>query len=617
MKKILSRIIPFVMVCILVIPVSIQAQADGYRSPEQVTAWVKQLTNQHPGKVSSTILATTPGNRPVYLIEVGNETGSVEKSNPAVLVTANLEGIRPLTTEGAIFLAEKILSDPSAYESLNWYIIPVGNPDAAARFSESPLHEDSRNDLSTNDDRDDQTDEDGVNDLNRDGKITQMRVKHPDGKWIVSEADPRLMQQADPKKGEQGVYKIYTEGIDDDGDGKYNEDGPGGTSVDINFPFLFKHFTANGGLYPGSTPESFAVMKFVFDHPDIAMIFSFGSTNYCLTPPKGGRKGEPDLSRIRVPQRQARQFGLDPTKTYSMQELLAFFRANMPQETITESEIAGALGLGATLNPQAGDLLYYNKYVKEYKEYLKKQGVTTERFDPSPAKEGSLELWGYYHVGVPVFSMDLWGITKPAKDTVQAKAAAAQKNSNQTASTNDEKEKMKALLAYSDTILDKKGFVDWETFDHPTLGQVEIGGFVPYVSTTPPFSMVDSLLSLQIPWVLKLSAELPDLFIYNTKVESRGSGIYQLEAWVENRSFISFPTAMGKKNRQPAPAVLTIEGDQLEFVSGYEQTPVRSVDGKSRVKLTWILQTEKAADIVLKLESKSAGNDQKTIKIGG
>ena len=100
---------------------------------------------------------------------------------------ANLEGDRPLSTEGAIFLAETILSEPAHYDSSNWYILPLGNPDAAARFFSSPLYGDSRNDLPTNDDKDDQTDKDGLfnddpyDDLDGDGNICDMRKRDPHG----------------------------------------------------------------------------------------------------------------------------------------------------------------------------------------------------------------------------------------------------------------------------------------------------------------------------------------------------------------------------------------------------------------------------------------------------
>jgi murein tripeptide amidase MpaA len=616
MKREPYRLISMVAIVLLTLQGSLLAQADGYRSPEAVEEWIMEVADSHPGTTRITVMTTSPGNRPVYLLEIGNETNKSEKVNPSVFVGANFEGTRPLATEGAIYLAGLILADPAHYDSLNWYIVPVGNPDAAANFFQDPLFEDTRNDQPTNDDRDEHTDEDGPDDLNLDGRITQMRVKHPDGVWIPADQDQRLMRKADPDKGEQGMYKLYTEGTDDDGDGQYNEDGEGGTNVNLNFPFLFPYLTEPAGLYPGSSPESYALMEFVFSHPDIAMIFSFGSTNFCLSPPKGGRKGEADLNRIRVSERQARMFNLDPSRTYSMSELVEMISSAYPGEQIDESDIAAYLGLGAALNPQEKDLVFYTKYAEEFKKYLKEQGASAERFEPEPAAGGSLELWGYFHVGVPVFSMDLWGIPKPGADSATAGKPGPEKRAGE-AGKSEGLEKELALLNFSDSLLNKQGFVDWQPFDHPSLGEVEIGGFAPYAFSTPPYSFVDTLLSKQVPWVLKLAGELPDLHIYEVKVTPNGEGIYQLEAWIENRAYIPFPTAMGKRNGQPAPAVLTLGGDPVDLLSGYLRTPVRSVGGMSRVKLSWIVHTDDPAEIILNLESKTAGKDQQTIKIGG
>lgn len=577
----------------LIFPGPSKAQTSNYKSPEQVFSWMRQIENEHPGIVSSGNLAGSPGERPLMLIKIGKNSEKLEFAPPSVFVAANLEGNRPLATEGALFLAESILADPAHYDSLNWYIIPLGNPDAAARFFQSPLIENSGNDLPTNDDLDEQTDEDGANDLNGDGWITKMRVKHPGGEWIVSDSDPRLMKKADPGKGEKGVYKLYSEGTDDDGDGLYNEDGPGGTNVGINFPQLFRHYTAEGGLFPGSAPESYAIMKFVFEHPEIAMMVSLGSTNWCYSPPRGDRKGEADLNKIRLSERQAGQFNLDQNKTYSITELVEIFKAENPQSNIDESTIAGYLGLGAALNPQEGDLIFYEKYAEDYRSFLKEQGIGDKRSEPEPAKDGSFELWGYFQVGVPVFSMDLWGLS--LKDSLDLE---------------------EAMLAYSDNKPGKKGFVEWESYDHPTLGAVEIGGFVPYLGTTPPYEWTDSLLSLQVPWILKLAGELPDLHIYEIQSSAKGNGIYQLDIWIENRAFIPFPTDMGSRNRQPAPAILSLEGDQVEFVSGRQRTPVPRVGGNSRIKTTLIIQMEKPGNITFKLESLTAGNDVQTIKIG-
>ena len=191
MKRILVQLNYILLLSFLAFPVTIQAQSSDYMQPDQVQSWMEQLQEKHPGVVSTTKIASSPGDRSLQIIRIGKHPETNQAASPAVFVGANMDGNRPLATEGAIFLTESILSDPANYESHNWYILPLGNPDAANRYFQTPLVEDSRNDLPTNDDRDELTDEDGINDLNGDGWITKMRVIHPDGEWIISDSDPR------------------------------------------------------------------------------------------------------------------------------------------------------------------------------------------------------------------------------------------------------------------------------------------------------------------------------------------------------------------------------------------------------------------------------------------
>jgi hypothetical protein len=324
-----------------------------YSDPAEVNKRIEQLRQSSPALVKVHRMAVTPGGREMLMIEIGK----AGKAVPAVLVTANMSGITPLATEAALSLATRIVSDAALPASNTWYIIPVGNPDAYARYFMKPLWSDPGNATPFNDDTDDQTDEDGYNDLNSDGLITQMRVKAHDGTWVPVEGEPRLMRRADAAKGEKGIYRLYSEGIDDDGDGQYNEDGPGGTNVNINFPHLFKSFGKRSGLYPGSAPESAALLKFAFAHPEIAMVLSFGSTNYLLSPPQGGRKGSLDTENIRIPREIGTAMGIDVSRTYTMAEIMEMVQPMLPPGmTADESMIASFLGLGAVVNPMQEDL---------------------------------------------------------------------------------------------------------------------------------------------------------------------------------------------------------------------------------------------------------------------
>ena len=67
----------------------------------------------------------------------------------------------------------------------------------------------------------------------------------------------------------------------------------------------------------------------------------------------------------------------------------------------------------------------------------------------------------------------------------------------------------------------------------------------------------------------------------------------------------------------PAPAILTLEGDGIEILSGKKRTPVGEVGGMKSVKYVWLVRSPKKGTLTLRLESKQAGNDSETTNIGG
>jgi len=600
------------LVALLLLPEPISATRK-YSDPAAVNRSIEQLRQANPSLVKVHKFAVTPGGREMLMIEIGKSGTSV----PAVLVGANFSGLTPLATEAAMSLASRVVSDASLNGKLTWYILPIGNPDAYARFFTRPLWSDPGNGRLFNDDTDDQTDEDGYNDLDGNGIITRMRVKAHDGTWVPVEGEPRLMRKADAAKGERGIYKLYTEGIDDDGDGQYNEDVPGGTNINNNFPHLFKKFGRRSGLYPGSEPESEAMLRFAFSHPEIAMVIAFGQTNYLLSPPKGGRKGSIDTGSIRIPREMGASLGIDVSRTYTLAEVIELVQPMLPPGmTADESMIASFLGLGEVVNPMPDDMIFYNEISSDYKEYLKKKGITAERLDPAQPEEGSFELWAYYHLGVPVFTIDFWGLPKP-KEEKKENQGDEKKNDTVKADQQKGDPKEVAQLAFSDKWLDGRGFTPWKSYKHPTLGEVEIGGFTPFSDNTPPENMIDSLLDLQLPYIPELVKRLPRLAIAEVKTTEKGGGVYQLEAWVTNEGYLSFPIAMGKRNKVPAPAILTLEGDGIEILSGKKRTPIGEVGGMKSVKYVWLVRSPKKETLTLRLESKQAGNDSKTTNIGG
>lgn len=640
---------------------------DSYLKPAEINTKLQDLNRRYSADTRLVKLAVSPGGSTLNILEISKGG----KKNPAVLVVANMEGSYPLASMGALYLADLVLSQPETYNDLNWYILPCGNPDGAERYFSRPLYMDGRNQLPHNEDLDDQTDEDGYNDLNGDGFITQMRVKDPGGEWVVSEADPRIMRRADPSKGETGVYKMYSEGIDDDGDGSYNEDPPGGVDVSINFPHLFRPFSKTGGLWPGSTEETYQLMKYAYGHPEIAMTFAFGSSDFCISPPGSGRRGSADFDKIKIPERIAARFGADPDRTYTMKEIMEMVQPMLPQGMeVTESMISSFLGLGAMVNPMDADLAFYKELSDKYKAHLKDKKFTDERLNAEPDRDGSFELWAYYHLGLPSFTMNLFTLPKVKEEKKESPDITPEKigamSNEEFVALGQEKldaflketgapsqyngammitmiesgritpkqmeamlkqlppkkepgeldPKSRAFLAFNDKELDGKGFVNWESYKHPALGEVEIGGTVPFAENTPPAQMIDSLLKIQVPYVTELAKNLPRLSILEAKTKELGGGVVRLEVWIRNENLLPFPTAMGERNQQPGPAILLVEGKDLEFLDGLPRTPVNKVGGKQNHKSEWLIRTDKPSEITIRLTSPNAWGDVKTVKTG-
>lgn len=644
---------------------------DHYHTPYELNEALKNFTTLDPKVTTLHKIAVTPGKNMVYMIEIRPEA-SKKKTLPAILVVANMEGTVPLSSEAAIYLIQSILEKPEVRKDKTWYILPCGNPDAAAKYFSKPLLMDPRNAQPHNDDMDDSLDEDGVEDLDGNGMITQMRVKDPQGEWIPVPGEPRLMKKADWSKEEKGLYKLYSEGIDNDRDGQYNEDGPGGVDISINFPHLFKFFTKTGGSWAGSEVESHNLIQFITKHREIAVTFTFGETNFCLIPPRGGRKEEVDLTKIKIPKRFATFLNVDPEKTYSIKEVTEMVKPFVPAGMeVTESMVASFLGLGAVVNPLPEDLKFYKELSEKYKEFLKKNKLDTKRLDPPKAKDGSFELWSYYQLGLPSFSMDFWTLPKIEKQKKEEpgitpeklekmsneeflalgeekiseflKSAGAPPNfkakmvmdavKNGMMTTKKMAEmlrqmpkpkseeaadpKEKALLAFSDKELGGKGFVEWKPYKHPILGEVEIGGAVPYASNTPPAKMIEKLLKGQVPWVFELVKKMARVNINKTEVKSLGAGLYQVKAWIENTGYLPYPTAMGKRNNRILPVIVTIEENKCKIIEGKKRSLVKEIEGHKTQMVSWIIQAEKPVKLIIKAFTSIAWKDTKQIELGG
>ena len=273
--RVLSRFITAtLLLCLLMIfPLHHSAEntaAAGYHDYAGLSSSLKQLAQQNPRIVQLTSIGKTGEGRDIWILQISGTKGLDPLSKQALLIVGNAEGDHIIGSEVALgiagYLAQNYGQDEEVTKTLDTrtiYIVPRLNPDGAELFFGSILHEYAGNLNPRDDDYDWKVDEDGPEDLNGDGSITLMRKKDKEGDWYADDKDPRLMKKKTADTPPDKLYKLYSEGTDNDGDELYNEDGPGGFDINRNFPHNFGYRFRGTKVYPASELETRALIDFM------------------------------------------------------------------------------------------------------------------------------------------------------------------------------------------------------------------------------------------------------------------------------------------------------------------------------------------------------------------
>jgi hypothetical protein len=219
--------------------------------------------------------------RDLWCLEVTARKVGDPKRKPGMYIDGNIHGNEVQAGEVVAYTAWYLCHQYGRLDRVNalldnyvLYLMPMVNPDGRDRWLRdcNGAMSSRGGSAPTDNDRDGVADEDDCEDLNGDGCITQMRIKDPQGRWKRHPDYPEyLMVRAKPD--EPGEYTLLGwEGIDNDGDGRVNEDGKGGYDMNRNYPYDWQPSYIQYGArdYPLSQPETRAVADFVLAHPNIA-----------------------------------------------------------------------------------------------------------------------------------------------------------------------------------------------------------------------------------------------------------------------------------------------------------------------------------------------------------
>jgi hypothetical protein len=577
----------------------IHAQSTEYLDFEGLTGELRALVD---GSASASMrsLGTSHEGREIWLVEIGDPSGTPMDERPAVLVVANLEGDHLVGSHLALETVRFLLNDPGAAavrRDQAVYVVPRLNPDGAEAMFAAVKWDRRGNAFSYDADNDGRYDEDPGEDLDGDGMITLMRVPDPAGAFMIDPDDPRLMRRADKAKGEAGTHTLYTEGVDSDGDGYLNEDGEGGVDLNRNFQHEHPYYEADAGPYMVSEPESRALMDFVIANRHIGAVLTFGHSDNLVTAPN-------DRGELAAP------------RTIDLVAFAGEANADLYDNGVFGGGggfgFGGAVGAGgvrlrgaqrgADNDPQSGrrpavtvngdDREYFSAVSAAYREIT---GIT--EVGVNRRAQGAFFQVAYYHMGVPAFSTQGWGLPEPSSDDATGDA--------------------RLIAALQGAGADVDVFADWTSFEHPDLGPVEIGGFVPYAATNPPAAQLAALGRSHGEFVVRLAGMLPRIGVVDTEVTAHGGGVFTVRVEIENTGY--FPTSLehGQVSRSVQPTTVRIQVDQEAILTGDpKSSTVGKLDGSgSRAAFSWVIRGDEGQTVEIWVRSQKGGTDTATVTL--
>jgi hypothetical protein len=504
-----------------------------YYDYEEMTSHLQHLAQDHPDLARLYSTGQSFAGREVWVMELTNaKTGSSE-SKPAYYLDAQIHAEEHATSSVALYTIEYLLKnygqDAEVSRLLDqqvFYILPRLNPDGAELSLKEPYNRWCGNGRY----RPDEIRQTGLieEDINGDGFIVRMRVKDPKGEWKKSSLEPRLMVQREP--GEEGgeYYRLYPEGKVKDFDGvNVPIEKPRDGNMNRNFPTNWVSDTLEygAGELPLSEPEAKAVARFILGHPNIA--------GMCCYHTHGGVILRPSMTR---------------------------FDKDMSPRDLTLYKDLGKVGTKLTGYPT----------ISIYEEFTP---------DKSKPRRGGLMDWTYEQMGIISFATEVWDIET---------AAGVEKEGFYNLYPRSEEIELKVLNWVLENVVEM-GFRDWQPFEHPQLGRVEIGGLVDiWTYRNPPGNLLEDICHKNMLFNLRHAAAAPYIRLDEIKVEALAADFYRIRAVVSNYGYLpSNLSDVAVENKMAQGVKVRLELEGAELVMNPAEVEVGHLAGRNERKYPW------------------------------
>jgi hypothetical protein len=149
-------------------------------------------------------------------------------------------------------------------------------------------------------------------------------------------------------------------------------------------------------------------------------------------------------------------------------------------------------------------------------------------------------------------------------------------------------------------------YIEWESFDHPQYGEVEMGGWKKTRGRVPPRFMNEELSHRNMAFTLYNADQMPKIAVGDVTVEKVAGDVFKVRIDVSNDRVIPSITARGAKNNVVRPDLLTVEGSNAEVIAA------GIVASKFRPDATSLIDQNDLSRIMLR--NGQPGNSTRTIE---
>lgn len=558
---------------------SAEYRPDRYYRYDHLTELLHNWANDYPNLMTIESIGKTYEGRELWAVTVTNQQTGEHQEKPATFVDANIHAGEVTGCATVLWLLNHLLTNYGSDEHITrlldetvLYAVPAIMIDGMEMYLTTPNR--MRSSVRPYPEPEEQ---DGLvrGDLDGDGRSLQMRIKDSNGPWKISPEDNRVMIRREPDEMGGEYYFVLPEGLIKDWDGGAVKIAPElhGLDLNRNFPHQWApEWTQRGaGELPLSETETRALAEFLTNRPNIFATQHFHTWSGVILRPSTGQPDE-DLPKLDL-------------KVYK--------------------------ALGKMGEEETG-----YKCVSIFHDFA---------YDKKTPIYGAVLEWVYLTFGAYAFSTELWSL--PQKAGIEIKDYIGWMLDHPA-------EDDIAMARALDELDGGEGIAQWKPFDHPQLGEVEIGGWdYKFAWQNPPGSLLEEVTSGNARFVVRKMGTGPRIVFNDVKAESLGGDMFRVSVIVQNTGFLpTYVSERGKETGRIKPVKVALVGQEgVTLISGKAEEELGHLDGRanqygslgvpgqlpilSRGRVEWVVSGAPDTGIELTAISTKAGTVRANVKL--